>query len=62
MVIGDGLEMKDNSMRVKYSLWIHGVRVEEEKMKGEVRDGFLSLLRCFHAARGRRSTTGRCDV
>lgn len=54
--------MKDDSTRVKYSLGIHRERVEEEKMRGEVRNGFLSLLCCLHAERGKRSTTGRCDV
>jgi hypothetical protein len=54
--------MKDDSMRVKYSLGIHRERVGEAKIRGEVRNGFLSLLCCFHAESGRRSTTGRCDV
>lgn len=39
-------EMKFDDLRMKYSPCLHRERVEEEKMRGEERNGFLSLWCC----------------
>ena len=54
--------MNDDGIRVKYSLGTHRERVEEEKIRGEVRNSFLSLLCYLYAEKGRRFTTGKEDI